>query len=219
MISGRLGARVGTIDGSPVYWQPIVCVPGRVCADQPTLPDGPGPYGTLRWQYAPGAWASITTLTLQDALPISSAVRFGPKVAPPIPFPFQLTGVPAGWQIGSVSAGWPDDGLSEFGQWTIAASPRTTWSTSAPRFSVNVGSFSCQGATRDFNGRTVTICPYVPQMISPTVTTVIGRDGNLPVVLTINLGTHPTIGLADLFEHHLRLFGANPRDWTTQPIR
>jgi hypothetical protein len=32
-------------------------------------------------------------------------------------------------------------------------------------------------------------------------------------------GVHPPISLASLFRDHLRLLGANPANWTSNPLR
>jgi hypothetical protein len=48
--------------------------------------------------------------------------------------------------------------------------------------------------------------------------TAVAGDRVPPLTLQIRVGANPAIGVVDLFEHHLRLFGANQRNWTNRPI-
>ena len=205
-ISGRLGQRAGIVDGSPAYW--------RQSASG----------GLLRWQYAPGAWAALSDGTLREALQESTQIRFGPKVAPPVRFPFRLTGVPASWRVGWVTGYWGNGVL--YDTWAIITTGRTAVSpTALPPTDIGpapvFAAFPlplCGGVTRKLAGRTVALCDSyhgAPHILM----TSLGRvRPSSPVTLQIRVGANPAIGLVDLFEHHLRLFGPNPEHWTTLPI-
>lgn len=75
----------------------------------------------------------------------------------------------------------------------------------------------CRGVTSHIAGHVVTLCDFYHGVPHILMTAVAGNKV-LPVTLQIRAGANPVIGVVDLFEHHLRLFGANERNWTTRPI-
>jgi hypothetical protein len=220
MINGHLGQRVGSVNGSPAYWQETHCARMHLCPSPMGSRFYPGsnPHdGTLRWQSPSGAWAALNMGTLRDALAISRAVRFGPTVAPLYRYPFQLTGMPAGWQVDYISGGQVG-GILQPGQVNIAASPSAVWAASAWQIAViPVPGTVCQGVSRSLDGWSVKICTGRGQNAMLVATA--GRGGRTQVTVQIGVGTPSPISRLDLLEHHLRLFGANPRTWTTQPVR
>ncbi len=216
--SGPLGQYAGTVDGSPAYWQNDICPDpaGSICPSQGLLGYSYDKLnGALRWQYASGGWAALAAQNLRDALQLSREVRFGPKAAPPTRFPFQLTGMSARWQVAFVSGYWPRGGVLGPSEAYIADRPGALDSSSALQFSLTKGTQSCPAAKHNLDGSTVMVCSATGWQ---HLMAIIGRGSNA-VTLNIWVGHDPEIGLVDLLEHHLRLFGANRRDWTTQPVR
>jgi hypothetical protein len=91
-VTGSLGGQAPPVNGAPAYW----------------TPGGTG----MIWEYAPGAWAMLTTgsggglgvpaVITREVLPvIAASVKYGQKEA--IAFPFQSPGLPGGWQPLSVT--------------------------------------------------------------------------------------------------------------------
>jgi hypothetical protein len=218
-----LGRPVGEVDGHPAYWF-SVGVAHRVSRIQ--RPPLPGLTGTLTWQYARGGWAALSVADLRDALRIADSVRFGPDISPPVRFAFQLTGVPADWQVNALTTGWRD-GVQYASSYQITAGrvdavpegdyPATTpFLEAGPRLNAGCAGVIFYGAhSAVINGYHVTLGgdkKFWPQyeLCAPDA------DG---LFVVIYIGARPTISPVNLFAHHLRLLGSDPAHWTTQPIR
>lgn len=191
----------------------------------PQIAAAPLGSGTLIWQYARGGWATLFVTAdrgsfLQTALRIARSIRFGPAVAPPIRFRYQLTHVPADWYVAGVQVAWQH--AVPFAQFYRISAGRydSPWLFPLPPSVVAIlsagNTVPCGHAlgsrTATINGYEVILSPgrlwAVPQLCASNA------DG---VGLAISV-EHSPISAASLFAHHLRLLGPDPHKWTTEPI-
>jgi hypothetical protein len=221
-----LGRMVGDVDRHPAYWaatgpllRPLTDLQNPSRGGQHTSA------GALAWQYARGGWAILQAPSLGDALRIARSVRFGQDVSPPVRFAFQLTSVPADWQVNAVATGWEDGVLYAMSYQITAghvdAVPEGDYPPGTPYLETGPGG----------NGACTGLIYYGahPAVINGFHVT-LGGDKTLPpqaelcaadaegLLVWITVDTRPTISPADLFAHHLRLLGPDPAHWTTQPI-
>jgi hypothetical protein len=210
-----LGRMVGTVEGHPAYW----------------VRPNPKESGSLAWQYARGGWAVLTIVpNMRDALRIADGIRFGPDVSSPVRFAFQLTGVPADWQVNAVSGTqWPNGRLDAnsfqitAGHVDAAPQPDPYHPSATPDFWTGpTRGNSCHGLIDPrptvINGYQVILwsnnrfVPRWPQhaLCAPDV-------NGLQVAIDVG-AARQVISPAELFGHHMRLFGSDPANWTTQPI-
>jgi hypothetical protein len=211
-----LGHLIGDVDGHPAYWASHD--PGAL----PVLGNFKQT-STLAWQYARGGWAILGSPTLGDALRTADSMRFGPDVSPLVRFAFQLTGVPANWQVNAVITGWRD-GVMYATSYQITAGhvdavPEGNPMEATPLIETGPGGKDACAGLIYYGARPAVIDGY-------RVT--LGSDRMVPLQLCaadaegmfvwINFGIRPTLSPADLFGHHLRLLGSDPARWTTQPV-
>ena len=150
------------------------------------------------------------------ALRIARSIRFGPAVAPPIRFAYQLVHVPADWRVSVVvSADWLDG--APFAQSYIVTAGRTHGVAMFSAFTST--SQSCGGGpgtrTGEVDGYPVVLSP--PNRSAP-VSELCASDAD-GLTVDIQATNHPSASLVNLFAHHIRLLGPDPRKWTTVPIR
>jgi hypothetical protein len=214
LICGRskypIGRVIGRAGGQPVYFL-------RVGTN----------FGEVAWQYAPGGWAQLDSLATpaaeRTALRMAQGARFGPDVAGPVRFPFQLTGEPATWTI-------------YYDSWTVSKHvPSRTIGISGPAgHNLDVPQITVQPPgtmqtcerlvdypASDYQASYQTIRGF-PALLTLGVGqgAAFGRSLCIPDadgVLLVFTG-HANSSMVSLFEHHVRLFGANQAQWTTKPL-
>ena len=223
----HLGRVTGRVHGHPAYWLPEAypfTVTARLSASGGMTSHTTGAEGSLQWQYARGSWAEILAPSSGTALRVARAARFGPDVAPPVRFPAQLTKVPAAWHVDSLTV--TGTGASASEQYLVTAPGAVLEVTFAPG---SHSKLACQYAVAPKHATTVingyrVLTSHVTGWSTPHSTV-----RNLPpwqlcapdadgVNVQMLLGSHPAIGIASLFAHHLRLLGPGPANWTTRPI-
>jgi hypothetical protein len=199
----------------------------------------------LVWQYARGGWAALTwigsapgvrtprhdmVVRHREAIKIAEHVRFG-AATPPLAFPARLTGLTSQWRISDVHY-WADSGVLQADSYVLT--------TRASRFLPHVGDLGVWANAPYIEihpaPRKSTCTPHDPASKN-TIEIINGYRvvvkrmtiGGLPVQevcaahadgLSVDIeefGPHPSIGVASLFRH-LRLLGANPANWTSNPI-
>jgi hypothetical protein len=175
----------------------------------------------LTWEYAQGSWATLqayrrgTPVPAAILLRVAASVQYGDSNAPRPRFPYQLTGIPASWQVTAIhwkASNLLGKGLSAglVGQLMVTPGKSTCWFDPAGsrRMTLNgvkaIFTVFRQPGTRTYQG----LC--VPEV-----------DG-LSVLFLLNRaqGEHgfPFGGAAQLFLHHLHLLGPDPANWTTRPL-
>lgn len=201
------------------------------------------PFGAaLVWQYARGGWAALSIpvrnfsalrhdpALQRRALKIARHVRIG-AATPPLVFPAAFTGLPGQWRVSDVhySAGSGvlqadeyvlanrasrfDPHVGDLGVWTNAAyvdirpAPRSaTCTPHDPAY---------QNTPKVINGYRVVVQRMIGSPIHRRDVCAAHADG-----LWVDIeefGSHPVIDVAGLFRH-LRLLGANPANWTRNPV-
>jgi len=216
----RFSERAPAVDGHSAFWA------------------GPN----LVWRYAAGGWAALAvpvrdfsalrqdTVTKRKAIKIADHIRFG-AATPPLAFPARFTGLTSQWRISDVHY-WADSGLlqadsyvlttrasrffphvGDLGVWANAAyvmihpAPRSGTCTPHDPASKNTGEI--------INGYHVVVKRMTIGGLPEQEVCAAHADG-----LWVDIeefGPHPTIGVTSLFKH-LRLLGANPANWTSNPI-
>lgn len=181
--------------------------------------------GSLIWQYARGGWALLNYGARHDALNVAAHVRYGVGAAPHIVFPAQLTGVPRIWQVSSV-AYLPDGGVLRASQYSLTAGA-VALAAGSGEFRNDIPSLDTDPATSHSS------CHFYPngqstrRVIAGYKVTVNRLPGEQQLcaahadglaVFISEVGRHFAIGVVALFEHHLRLLGINPANWTAVPI-
>ena len=175
----------------------------------------------LTWEYAPHSWVTLqayrrgTPVPAATMLRVAASVRYGDPNAPGPRFPYQLTGIPASWQVTAVhwkasnllgkglSAGLVDQLLVTPGKGRCWFDP-----TGSRRMTLNgvkaIFTVFRQPGARTYQG----LC--VPEADGLSVFFLLFRAH----------GEHgyPFGGAARLFLHHLRLLGPDPANWTTRPL-
>jgi hypothetical protein len=201
-----------------------------------------GPAPGLAWQYARDGWARMTipTDSLGDALhgkehlaakALKIARHARADVTTRLVFPARFSGLPSQWRVHNVTYYVPDHGLLRGDEYMLTTGsshfhPRVgdlgVW-TNAPYVMVHP-------APRDG-----TCSPQDPGSTRETINgyrVVLKRThiGGLPVQELCGahadglwfdiqvFGAHPSIGVVNLFKHHMRLLGTDPAKWTTVPV-
>jgi hypothetical protein len=199
--SGQLVVQVGRVSGQPAYW----------------LSAANG--GAFKYQYAPGGWAILSAPSLGTALRIAANMRFGVQAAEQsIRFPFQLTGLPAGWQVNFTYTSWLHgvQYANTFGVTASTTDDNIGDNGTDPEFDAGVGAAN---ACADFelahsqviNGHTVLLGSSGPVALCAA-----DADG---VFLTAGFGTGWAASYADMFAHNIKLLGPDPANWTTEPVK
>jgi hypothetical protein len=216
-----VGRRVGVVDGHPAYWAPPQ-VPKRRNG-VPQL-GGVQP-GTLVWQYAAGGWAALNTETLPDALRIAANVRFGYAGQPHIRFRFQLTGVPADWQVNAVGTAW-QDGVLYANNYQITAGhvdavPEGDYPSTTPFLETGAGGKNACVGLLYYKISTTVINGYQVELSSSSRSGwpkyELCADDADGTFVWIADGSRPTLSPVSIFGQHMRLLGPDPANWTTQP--
>jgi len=175
----------------------------------------------LAWQYAPRSWVTLQAYRRGTSVPpaillrVAAAVRYGDPNAPGPRFPYQLTGMPASWQVTSVHWGAKDllgKGLSAglIGQLLVTPGKGNCWFDPAGSRGITLNGVKAiltvfrQPGARTYQG----LC--VPETGGLSVAFLLFRAH----------GEHgyPFGGAARLFLHNLRLLGPDPANWTTRPL-
>jgi hypothetical protein len=226
-----LGRLVGYVDGHPAYWagdgqllRPVSQILKSLThgAEHPTA-------GALAWQYARGGWTILEAPDLGDALRTADSVRFGPDVSAPVKFPFQLTGVPADWQVNAVATGRRDGVMYATSDQVTAghvdAVPEGDFPAGAPFLDTGFSETWPRG-----NGACARLAYYGERFpVIDGYRATVGGDKKLPpqqelcvgansMLVWIAVGARPTLSPFELFGRYLRLLGPNPAHWTTRPI-
>jgi len=215
-----VGRRVGVVDGHPAYWAPSQAPQPRKGLPPPLV------QGTLIWQYAAGGWATLTTDTLHDALRIATNVRFGYAGKPQIRFRFQLTGVPADWQVNAVGTAW-QDGVLYANTYQVTAGhvdavPEGDYPSTTPFLETGAGASNACVGLLYYKVSTTVINGYQVQLSNSSTSgwpkyelCANNADGTF---VWIADGSQPTLSPVSIFGQHMRLLGPDPANWTTQPI-
>jgi len=154
---------------------------------------------------------------------VAAHVRFG--VGRPLAFPFQLTGLPSWWRVGSsipstlngrlVGAGLnigPGPGESEVGVFTAPANTPGFCGRDSGWQWVTVAGMRGILRTVYGNDHFQTLCFEDVDGLAVTLSVTRPFDSS-PVAVATQKG-----GVIDIFLHHLRLLGPNPANWTTHPV-
>jgi len=175
----------------------------------------------LAWQYAPHSWATLQAYRRGTAVPtavllrVAAAVRYGDPDAPGPRFPYQLTGIPASWQVTSVH--WRAKDLLGKGMSAGLAG----------QFLVTPGSGKCWFAPGESRWLTLNGAKAVLTVFrQPGARTYQGLCVPEADGLSVNFllfrahGEHgfPFGGAAQLFLHHLHLLGPDSVNWTARPL-
>ena len=203
---------------------------------------GPGP--GIAWQYARGGWARMTipgpniSAVLHSkkhlagtALKIARHVRY--DVATRLVFPARFSGLPGQWQVHNVSYYVPDSGLLRADEYMLTTGssrlhPRVgdlgVW-TDAPYIMVHPAPRngtcsphdpSSQNTPLTINGYRVVLKQFHVGGL-PVQELCGAHAGGLWFDIQV-FGAHPSINVASLFKHHMRLLGTKPANWTRNPI-
>lgn len=196
----------------------------------------------LVWQYARGGWAWVNIpvhdfSTLRhdpvmqgQAIKIARHLRFG-AATPPLVFPAQLTGLTGQWRISDLHYGAAAGvlqadsytlitGTSRFfprvgdlGIWTNA--PYVDIAPSPRRATCTPHDPATQNTSEIINGYRVVVKRSSAGGHPRQEVCAVHADGLSVDIL--EFGRHPSIGVTSLFRH-LRLLGANPANWTKNPV-
>jgi hypothetical protein len=149
-------------------------------------------------------------------------------------FPAQLTRLPSQWRVSSVYY-LPSAGVlraSRFALGTgnpdLGADGGLEYQTNLPYFDIDPASrkgycyrppnrkrFSERSTSATINGYRVVVTHQVRGNL-PTQSLCAAHASGLALYIG-EFGAHPPISLATLFKDHLRLLGANPANWTSEP--
>ena len=181
----------------------------------------------IAWEYARDSWAVVG----QSGMHVPMHPRLIEKVAagalfgapqPALMFPVQLTGLPAGWRVGSVSF-VSDAGALRGRQLVLAGAGAAR--TSQPMVDVSLAGpgSSCyfypggQSQHRTINGITAVVtrisaAPGIPA----TFQVCAAHAHGLSVFISTYGSEHPRA--VSIFRDHLRILGPDPSRWTVQPL-
>ena len=201
-----------------------------------------GPY--LLWPYARDGWAELTLpeeyrgsprkpvyllpVYRREAVKIADHLRYG-AATPPLLFPVQLTHLPSRWRVTSLTYE-PYAGVLRVRTYALGAGPPNlgadgglVYETGLPYFLVDPISpraLSCyvephHSTVKVINGYRVVLTNEIHGI--PLRHDLCTHARGLALNMTV-FAAHPSISMADLFGHHMRLLGANPANWTRKPI-
>jgi hypothetical protein len=181
----------------------------------------------IAWEYTRDSWAVVGEsgrhVPLHPGLieKVAAGVLFGAP-QPALMFPVQLTGLPAGWRVGSVS--FVSDAGALRGRQLVLAGARAS-RTSQPMVDVSLAGpgSSCyfypggQSQHRTINGITAVVtrisaAPGIPA----TFQVCAAHAHGLSVFISTYGSEHPRA--VSIFRDHLRILGPDPSRWTAQPL-
>jgi hypothetical protein len=178
----------------------------------------------LAWEYARGSWAVVLEAgqRLHPGLmaKVAAGITFGHLRQPALEFPTQLTGLPAGWQVGSVHFA-PDAGVMR-GHWLNLAG---AGGPDQPNVDVALAGpgRSCyfypngQSQRRAINGIKVVVTNIAAVRHDPATYQVCTAHADGLFVLVSTYGQERPRAVS-IFRHNLRLLGRDPGSWTTKPL-
>lgn len=219
----RLGARAPEVHGHQAFWSR-------------SRQSGIG-VGYLAWQYAHGGWALLSWTGPESpglawqpqAVRIADHVRFGAHAAPPLAFAARLTGLPASWRVSGVTYR-PHGAVLLATQYQAAAGPAVLnpYEQARPDVPVlDIQPASARGScalppdahwVREvIGGYRVLVSSIGRHVIQPTQMLCARHADGLWVQVTV-FGSHPVMGVTEMFAHHLRLLGPDPAHWARNPL-
>ena len=168
----------------------------------------------LVWSYAPGHWARLSGPSRSDGLKIAGQVTFG-TTAHAIRFPVKVTGAKPSWRVTMVQSA-PSGRVLGAQQWSLGATATAPSFTVLPQGLAQVsGTCNLQPASaarhQVINGFRVTTT------ITARASQICARHAR-GMSVYIGIAAEVTPNAIAIFAHHLRLLGANPAAWTTQPL-
>ncbi|HUZ36307.1 MAG TPA: hypothetical protein VMV17_08255 [Streptosporangiaceae bacterium] len=192
--------------------------------------------GYLAWQYARHGWAWLSlparagSQQRRIAAEVADHVRYGLATVPLLTFPAQLTGVPRSWQVSRVRF-VQHAGVLRASQYALTAGPAVLsagsgefrpglpFLTTDPATAHGSCYFYPHGqSTREvINGFRVTVNRFPARHGSPPEQQLCAASADGLAVFIAEIGGHPAIGVAAVFEH-LLLLGTHSVDWTRAPI-
>ncbi|HTX86202.1 MAG TPA: hypothetical protein VME44_28780 [Streptosporangiaceae bacterium] len=178
------------------------------------------------WQYASNGWAELANATRghqpgEAVLRIAAHVVFDGRHRQPVEFAAQLSNLPRTWQA---TAGHfvVERGVLLGKQYAFTA--RGSNPADLPSMTTSLGRGSCyfypggQSARRMINGYRVVVNTIAAADGRPATDQVCVADADgLNVFISVD-GGHPVISPVTLFRH-MKLLGADPANWTADPIR
>jgi len=168
---------------------------------------------------------------------VAAHVRFAATAKPAVKFPFQLTGLPASWRVLSVAA-WraTADGLlagtsRELGSSTTVGRVDGPITGTIGYMAITPGRSRCPF----FHDSSEASSQRVSLGGVTAIVTNFTRSGAPPyqgLCISVTNGLHVSFlefpgpghagfafgGVTGVFEHHLRLLGPDPANWTTRPL-
>ncbi len=225
-VSFRLGRQAGLVRGHPAYLASTRDMPAWPSGLLTSPPDPTQVNEPVVWQYARGGWAAVLAegrggSLVSTELKVARRTRLGPTVSPPIRFPYQLKAVPSDWFIAGAGITW-HRGVPIADSYNVTAGPSDNPLISPPP-SFDVASFqapttaSCYRSRRSRSTRFGAFTITVTQGGPDPGYWLCAKNARGTVVYFAE-ALHEPISPVNLFEHHLRLLGLNPADWTTEPI-
>jgi hypothetical protein len=188
--------------------------------------------GSILWEYAPGAWATMVGTSGYNSPPSSSEKTLTLKVAagvrygyqtPPV-FPFWVSGLPAGWQ--------PSTSYFTDSQPPVQASGLDLGPVEKPQAAqLSVGSASAQDSCPFFAGDSSVTLDGVKGIVQGSsyaqilcISNLHGQAITLLLSLRFDSNGAPVPGAASLggvvgLFKHLHLLGSQVSAWTTEPFR
>jgi hypothetical protein len=178
-------------------------------------------YGDLVWQYAAGSWAVLSQpKKAATSVTIKVADNISYDAPDLVKFPVQLTDLPAAWQLANVHFE-VDTGLLLAVQYALTAASANV---PAPLVTASPGSDgTCwyspngQSARQTINGYPVTVSNIPASNGNPPTQEVCASNADGLMVSLDTYGSE-TPDAVSIFSSHMRLLGANPANWTTDPL-
>jgi hypothetical protein len=177
----------------------------------------------LVWEYTRGSWATLQDSERRPSLTrivrVAAGVTFG-RPQPALEYPFQLTGLPAAWQISGVHFE-PDQGIMR-GRSISLGPPRdfegvtfdATLATPRSYCSFFPGG---QSQRRTINGIAVIVTRTPGRRHVPVTYQVCAAHARGLDVLLSTYGPQRPRAVS-IFTHNLRILGSDPARWTTRPL-
>jgi hypothetical protein len=213
-----LGGRAPDVNGNAAFW--VRTAAGVVTGDIPTGGK------MLAFRYARQGWAILQCYGAANALRIAANVRYGRTSR--LRFAARLTALPPAWrtiqQIQFVANGTPPAAVEVL----LGRNP-SPWATPLPG-TLSVAMLSLAALTGLKIHPACSQPKFFPVLNGYRVYLDLGLEGSPPVStltapdadgLYLNLaiaGVAQPMTPSEVFAHHLRLFGANRANWTTEPI-
>jgi hypothetical protein len=197
----------------------------------------------LVWQYARDGWALLDLPNMyrdrnsvqqreavqRDAVKIADHIRYGAST-PPLVFPVQLTHLPPSWRVSSVVY-LRDGRVLRARSYALAASSPSLgadggldYQSGLPYFTIDPASpkASCYRDPRKSTSETINgfhvVVTHDTAGNTPRQDLCAANADGLSLYVS-EQGSHPALGVASLFRHHLQLLGDNPANWTETPIK